>query len=163
MRILKGIALVAVFSAPVVAFAHHNYGAAGCGLGSIVIGDKPGFIQLFAGTTNGVSGSQSLGITSGTSNCKDEVVGGKASLVQETFVSMNMENLSRDAAAGGGEYLSALSLLMGCETGSQASFFTITKTNHASIFTPSAEPTAVMSNLRDVLAKDETIAKQCKL
>ncbi len=47
------------------------YGTAGCGLGSIVIGSKPGMMQIFAATTNGTSASQSFGITSGTSNCVD--------------------------------------------------------------------------------------------
>ena len=47
------------------------YGPAGCGLGSIVMGSKPGFMQVFAASTNGCSGSQTFGITTGTSNCKD--------------------------------------------------------------------------------------------
>ena len=32
-----------------------NYGDAGCGLGSILFGAKPGFVQVFASTTNGTS------------------------------------------------------------------------------------------------------------
>src|SRR3569832_2714255 len=45
------------------------YGSAGCGLGSIVFGSQPGFIQILAATTNGTFASQTFGITSGTSDC----------------------------------------------------------------------------------------------
>ncbi len=45
------------------------YGEAGCGLGSMIFGDSPGFVQVLAATTNGCSGSQTFGITTGTSNC----------------------------------------------------------------------------------------------
>src|SRR6266545_2071443 len=46
-----------------------SYGLAGCGLGSMLIGSKPGIVQIFAATTNGSFGTQTFGITSGTSNC----------------------------------------------------------------------------------------------
>jgi len=44
-----------------------GYGMAGCGIGSIVFADKPGMIQIIAATLNGTAGSQTFGITSGTS------------------------------------------------------------------------------------------------
>ncbi|MFN8945903.1 MAG: DUF3015 family protein, partial [Pseudobdellovibrionaceae bacterium] len=47
-----------------------GYGMAGCGLGSVVFGDKPGFIQIFAATLNSIGGNQTFGISLGTSNCE---------------------------------------------------------------------------------------------
>ena len=40
-----------------------TYGLAGCGLGSMLIGSKPGIVQIFASTTNGSFGTQTFGIT----------------------------------------------------------------------------------------------------
>ena len=46
-----------------------NYGMAGCGLGSMIIGKEGG--QIFAATTNGTAYNQTFGISAGTSNCDD--------------------------------------------------------------------------------------------
>lgn len=136
------------------------YGAAGCGLGSMVFADAPGIVQIFAATTNGTWANQTFGITSGTSNCAQ---GAQAALVQESFVALNGSSLSRDAAAGSGEYLSTFQLLMGCESGSKDDFAMTLKDNHASIFTPEAEPAAVLTNVRTALASNEKLVQTCKL
>ena len=136
------------------------YGAAGCGIGSLVFGDSPGIIQVFAATTNGIAGSQTFGITSGTSNCAST---GSAALMQETFVSMNQSSLSRDVAAGQGEYLTTLSVLLGCETGANEVFAASMKENHAKIFTPDAKPADVLAHVRTVVSENATLAPVCKI
>ena len=88
-----------------------GYGSAGCGLGSIFFGDQPGFMQVLAATTNGTSGNQTFGITSGTSNCADSG-GGSASA--KAFIEANREALSKDIARGQGETITNLSALAGC-------------------------------------------------
>src|SRR5579859_1461863 len=92
--------------APFSAFAVKEYGQAGCGLGAVILGDEPGIMQTFAATSNGILGSQTFGITSGTSKCDEGGGGGRHSslMMQETFVSMNQSSLSADVAKGGGEY-----------------------------------------------------------
>ena len=60
-------AVIAVLAISSSAWAG-GYKSAGCGLGSMIIKDD-GFVQVFAATTNATSGSQTFGITSGTSNC----------------------------------------------------------------------------------------------
>ena len=55
-----------------------GYGMAGCGLGSILFGAKPGKIQILSGTTNGIYGNQTFGISSGTSNCDIPEMGQQA-------------------------------------------------------------------------------------
>ena len=72
MKLYKRIAVAAsLFLLPVSVFAAAGYGAAGCGLGSMVFGSKPGAEQVVAATTNGTFGSQTFGITFGTSTAFD--------------------------------------------------------------------------------------------
>jgi hypothetical protein len=88
-----------------------KYGAAGCGLGSIVFGSKPGFMQVFAATTNGTSASQTFGITSGTSNCNSSAPSGMAA---RQFIETNRQAFAKDASRGSGETIVSLATLSGC-------------------------------------------------
>lgn len=97
---------------PHFAFADGGYGSAGCGLGSIVIGNQSGMVQILAATTNGTSGTQTFGITSGTSNCDADQNGGKKSA--SLFITANRDALEKDISRGNGETVSALSGIMGC-------------------------------------------------
>ena len=102
------------------------YGTAGCGLGSMVFGDDPGMVQIFAATTNGTSGNQTFGITSGTSNCAE---GGKDAT---QFIEVNKAALSFEAAQGQGETISALSEIYGCND--LNSFGETLKANYGEVF-----------------------------
>jgi hypothetical protein len=88
-----------------------SYGPAGCGLGSLIFEPNSGFTQVFAATTNGTFGSQTFGITSGTSNCAGGS-GGSASA--KAFVETNRVALAKDIARGQGETIDGLSRLAGC-------------------------------------------------
>lgn len=88
-----------------------GYGAAGCGLGSIIFGAKPGFVQVFAATTNGTFSSQTFGITSGTSNCSDT---GSSQAATRTFIQVNREALAKDASRGAGDTIRSLAAVAGC-------------------------------------------------
>lgn len=88
-----------------------GYGMAGCGLGSIVFGDKPGMVQIIAATTNGIYGNQTFAITSGTSNCGES---GRTAQVEQ-FIDVNKVALEKEVVRGQGETLSSLSNLMGCQ------------------------------------------------
>lgn len=87
-----------------------GYGTAGCGLGSIVFGDKPGIIQIFAATLNG-TGMQTIGISVGTSNCGES---GKSAKVEQ-FVEVNKVAIENDIARGNGETVAALSQVLECK------------------------------------------------
>lgn len=89
-----------------------GYGPAGCGLGSMIFEPDSGFTQIFAATTNGTSGSQTFGITSGTSNCEDSD-GGEESA--KAFVETNRVALAKDIARGQGETIASLTELAGCQ------------------------------------------------
>ncbi|HTE53798.1 MAG TPA: DUF3015 family protein [Kofleriaceae bacterium] len=88
-----------------------TYGEAGCGLGSMLIGSKPGIVQVFAATTNGFLGTQTFGITSGTSNCGSS---GGAVASTKNFVETNRAVVAKDIARGQGETIATLSTLAGC-------------------------------------------------
>jgi hypothetical protein len=92
--------------------AKSGYGPAGCGLGSIIFEPDSGFTQIFAATTNGTFGTQTFGITTGTSNC-DTGPGSSAST--KAFVAANRSVLAKDIARGSGETLGSVSRLAGCE------------------------------------------------
>jgi hypothetical protein len=87
------------------------YGTAGCGLGSMAFHDQKGPIQIIAATLNGLFGTQTFGITSGTSNCAD-TGGGVASA--KAFIQTNREALAKDISRGGGETVANLATLSGC-------------------------------------------------
>ena len=89
-----------------------TYGLAGCGLGSMIFGDQKGWIQVLAATTNGTFGTQTFGISSGTSNC---VESGSSAQGTRTFIEGNREALAKDAARGSGETITTLSAMAGCK------------------------------------------------
>ncbi len=87
-------------------------GNVGCGLGNQVIKNQDSVLmQVFAVTTNGTSGNQTFGITSGTSGCakpakfvsNDQAV---------AFVEKNMDALAMDISNGQGESLDTLATLL---------------------------------------------------
>ncbi len=108
-------------------YAGGYYGMAGCGLGSILFGPvNDPFPQVLAATTNTTFGTQTFGITSGTSNC---LSGGvvRAEREQAAFAELNFRDLKRDMAAGGGEYLRSFAVLLGCEESAKPSFYKMTQ------------------------------------
>ncbi|MCE3010335.1 MAG: DUF3015 domain-containing protein [Proteobacteria bacterium] len=92
-----------------------SYGDAGCGLGSVIFGNEKGFSQIFAATTNGTSGNQTFGISSGTSNCVDQGAM-KGARAVPVFIEMNKAALAKDAARGQGETIANLANLLGCNS-----------------------------------------------
>jgi hypothetical protein len=87
-----------------------TYGTAGCGLGSLAFGDKPGGIQILAATTNSLFGTQTFGITSGTSNCGPSVFAEGT----KNFVEANREAVAKDISRGSGESIGTLAAINRC-------------------------------------------------
>lgn len=140
------------------AFAHaKGYKAAGCGLGSMVI-KNDGIMQIFAATTNGTSGNQTFGITTGTSNC---VPASKLATLrqQESFFANNMSQLMRETSQGEGETLKAFAQVLGCDQNSFVGFASALKDNHGVIFSrPGAN--ASLDATKSVLKA--RLGEQCK-
>jgi len=132
-----------------------NYGMAGCGLGSIVFADKPGMIQVVAATLNGVWGSQTFGITSGTSNC---VNSDKAASL---FIDANRVALAGEISKGAGETISGLASIYGCSDDNHVG--AALKKNYNLIFPQaSTETEVVRDSIRNILKNDQVIAGSCK-
>jgi len=90
-------------------FANSN---TGCGLGSQVISNQDSVVmQVFATTTNGTSGNQTFGITSGTSGCAKPAKFVSNDKANE-FVRGNMDALAFDISNGEGEALTTLATLL---------------------------------------------------
>jgi hypothetical protein len=122
------------------------YGTAGCGLGSIVFGDKPGIVQIFAATTNGTSASQTFGITSGTSNC----VASKSEEKVSLYIESNRDALAKDMARGNGEAIEGLSSIAGCHDAAKVG--ETLKTQFKSIFpTANTNQSQVNENMINIL------------
>jgi len=134
------------------------YGNAGCGLGSVVFGDSPGLVQTVAATTNGTFGSQTFGITSGTSNCVQN--GGMAQVDQEAFMKVNYGAIQKEAAEGKGEHLAALGVLLGCSSESRDTLFATIQAHHGQIFVE-ADPNRALSGVKQAVRTQPALAASC--
>lgn len=106
----KTIIIAAAVSAlTTLSFAGAN---TGCGLGDQVIKNQDSVLmQIFAATTNGTSGNQTFGITSGTSGCAKPAKFVSNDKANE-FVAANMDALALDMSNGQGEALTTLATLL---------------------------------------------------
>ncbi|MCP1676036.1 hypothetical protein J2T57_003195 [Natronocella acetinitrilica] len=154
--------LIAIALAGAVAPFSMNAAAdsTGCGLGSMLWDGQQGiFPQVLAVTTNGTSGNQTFGITSGTLGCEqDGVIRSSAALGM--YTGSNIDMIARDMSIGSGESLDVLADLMGIEADDREHFFTALQSNYGNIF-PSADVTAedVISAIDETLRRDERLVR----
>jgi len=140
-----------------------NFSMAGCGLGSLAFqGKKDKASQIFAATTNGTSGNQTFGITSGTSNCTtDGVV--MESRARQAFAEANLESLSQEMAQGQGEHVTAFAHLMGCSENSVQDFGRVVQQNYTRIFPhDQATPLDVIDAVKESIASDPVLSRACQ-
>ena len=129
------------------------YGAAGCGFGAMLMGNAPGFTQIFAATTNGTSASQTFGITSGTLGC-GATAGGAPSA--KAFIETNREALAKDMARGSGEAIVQLSAIAGCKDSSQVAS-TLQKQFKTVFPTANVSTKHVTSSVLSTLSSNKTL------
>jgi hypothetical protein len=152
MRFAIALAVLLTASTTLAADKGGAYGAAGCGLGSLVFGNQPGMVQVLAATTNGTFGSQTFGITSGTSNC------GSGAFAQGTknFVEANREVVAKDISRGGGEAIGALAVINSCTDSAKVG--AALQKNFSAIFpTESATDEQVTAQILKTLHADPTL------
>lgn len=155
---LMVVVVTGLFSTGAMAAGENNVGS--CGWGSKVFEGQSGiFPQVFAATTNGSTGNQTFGVTSGTSGCtQDGVV--KSTWKTAMFIDGNREKLAHDMSSGSGESLESLAKLIGVQDQHKAAFFQATKENFAKIFSSdNATPDQVLVSLKQVLASDRALAQ----
>jgi hypothetical protein len=141
-KLIVSIAAVAALSS--AAFAGVN-SQTGCGLGSMIIKDDSSAVLLaLQATTNGTSGNQTFGITSGTSGCKKTkfVMNERA----EEFVASNMDQLAKEIAMGHGESVDTLAELLSADD--KEAFASALQSNYNSIYTSqNVEMADVLDNI----------------
>jgi len=141
-KILVSAAVALVMSTGAYASVNEQ---TGCGLGSQIIKDDSSAVLLaLQATTNGTSGNQTFGVTSGTSGCK------KVKFVMneqaEEFVASNMDQLAKEIAMGHGESVDTLAELLKVED--KASFASALQANYNSIYaTDKAKMADVLDNI----------------
>jgi hypothetical protein len=123
----------------------------GCGLGTELFqnnADQSVVLQAFQATTNGSFGTQTFGITSGTSQCKEPAKFVSNERLNE-FVLANMDNLAKDIAMGHGETLDAFADLMQVPAEKRPEFNKKLQSSFAKIFT---SEDVVLANVVDNVA-----------
>lgn len=130
---------------------------AGCGLGGMLIKSNTKLLQLVATTLNGTFGSQTFGITFGTSGCSANGLVQNDKQIQY-FVEVNQAELTREIAQGHGEKLTTLAALNGCSTDSQITSFNAKAQASFKTIMPKSKTSAVdfVNNM-----KSSSIADAC--
>lgn len=130
------------------AFAHDS---TGCGLGSMAWRGQQGTVpQILAVTTNGTFGSQTFGITSGTSGCDPQgrITGGTQKMFF-AFLQDNMEQYAFDASRGSGETLYTIAGILNVPVEKVAE---VSKANFETLFpNENVEVVTVAANLLTLL------------
>ena len=158
MKKLVAVAAIAALF-PAVALAQQN-NIGSCGWGSKLFDGQAGLApQVLGATTNGTSGNQTFGITSGTSGCtQDGAV--RSSWKTAMFIDGNKERLARDVSVGSGETLDSLAHLIGIEAQDRAAFARVARDNMRLIFpNDNAGTEQIVAALRAVLGADEQLAR----
>jgi hypothetical protein len=155
---LAGVSQVGI----VMAYGNPDTGP-GCGLGKLAWADfkrqKDIAPQVMMATTNGTFGSQTFGISIGTSGCTND---GKVWAEHETefFVAATFENLAGDMARGQGEHLTALAILLGVPTDRQQTFFALAQERYSELLgRGEPSPNALIKALDEVVAGHPFLAK----
>lgn len=144
---MKKICMLSIAAAALMAASNAEaLDSTGCGLGSMAWRGQSGAApQILAVTTNGSFGTQTFGITFGTSGCdpNGRVTGGTQKMVFN-FIQNNMEQYALDAARGEGETLDALAGIMNMD---KETFAQKSQQNFAAIF-PDSNVDAVFVTMK---------------
>lgn len=142
--------------------AHPDTGP-GCGLGKLAWSDysrqRSIAPQVMMATTNGTFGSQTFGISSGTSGCTNDgtIMGEYKATV---FAAANYESLSQEMARGGGEHLASLAELMGVPEESRPEFFALAQTQYAGLVASGdTTPAAMIQTLQTGMEAHPSLTK----
>jgi len=154
-KILIAVVLSAV---PALALAQQN-NIGTCGWGAKLFDGQSGMApQVLAVTTNGTSGNQTFGITTGTSGCtQDGVI--KSTWKTAMFIDGNKDRLARDMSIGNGETLDSLAHLIGVREEDRATFGRIMQANVSLIFPSGSTTGDSVVALKQVLRSDRELAQ----
>lgn len=140
---------------PSLTLASGNHPMAGCGLGYLLLSNKDNekVTQVLGATTNGTFGTQTFGISSGTSGCTtDGAV--KLAKAAEVYAEVNFNSLRRDMAAGHGEFVNSFASLLNVSETNKPALLHLFQDQYLALF-PSAQTTSaeMLSALRQQLSQ----------
>lgn len=144
MRKLLIAAIVGSMFVAGPALAQQARSNTGCGLGTMLWknqADGSILSQSMQATTNGVFGTQTFGISSGTSECSQPARIASTERLME-FTVANMDTLARDIAAGQGESLQTLAELLEVPAEQRSAFYANLQGNFGNIFVNGEEDAA---------------------
>lgn len=135
----------------------------GCGLGKLTWseyrGQKEIAPQMLQATTNVSTGSQTSGISMGTSGCTND---GKIMSQEKTHVFMHamFENLEQEMAQGHGEHLASLATILGIPHDRHTEFFALCQRAYEfSIRNGGSTPVALLNALHSSMAMHQSFAQ----
>lgn len=135
----------------------------GCGLGKVAWanykGQKEILPQLLMATTNTSTGSQTFGISSGTSGCTND---GRIMAHEKTNVFMNamFESLEQEMAQGHGEHLASFATVLGIHPTRHTEFFALCQHAHESyIRNGESTPAALLNAVQSEMATHQVFAQ----
>jgi len=154
-KMLLVIALVVVFAVPVYAApaGQYNYG---CGLGAVAFKDgsaNDSILLQNVATCLNATGMASIAITVGTSECaKPAKVAGNERLNE--FAYKNLDDLARDIAAGQGETVTTVAVLLDVPAESRPAFYKSLQANFTEIFpSPTVDTAFVVDKITAIASK----------
>ena len=145
------IAIAAVLLFSGISIAGQGKDNTGCGLGHTLIGaqsDDSLVLQVLQATTNGTSGNQTFGISSGTLGCEKPARFAGNERVME-FLTANMDSVARDMAMGQGEALETMAELMEVSAANRPQLYSALQSNFDQIFITGQENSATVLNRMD--------------
>lgn len=156
---MKKTILAGVIALAMTPLASQAETGPGCGLGAMLMEGQEGIaFNVLAATTNGTSGNQTFGMTSGTLGCDGE--GTVTFAAAGDYLDANMEKVARGMATGEGEAMDTLASLMGISAEDKTSFLQVSKSNFSTIFSKENVSSAeVMQSLTQVMAADQQLSK----
>ncbi len=133
----------------------------GCGLGKLAWSDYAGQKQIapqvMMATTNGTFGSQTFGISSGTSGCTNDGVIMKSKHVN--LASGAFDRLKQEMAQGQGEHLASLATLLGVPAENQPEFFSMLQERYSQLVqSEDASPIEVLQAIEVAMAAHPVLA-----
>lgn len=114
--------------------------------------------QVFMATTNGSFGSQTFGISFGTSGCTNDGVIMKNKRID--LAAGALESLKQEMAQGQGEHLSSLATPLGIAPEDQPVFFSMVQDRYTSLVSPGdASTLMVLYAIEEAMGKHPFLAK----
>lgn len=153
-KIITGLVLL---SASSVALADAA-GGPNCGWGNMLFEGQSGTGAHILGlTTNGTSGNNTFGVTTGTNGCSSS---GTLTYGGASMVGSIMGEFSEDVARGDGDAMNAVAVAYGVDKQDRDTFAKVMHENFATIF-PNEDVTAedMIASIEKVMKADATLAK----